>query len=104
MSVLEPARDPTTIAGVPRGNGVAEDPAPHLARLCALVLMFGAGLLTVVNSEFSQLRSVNVDALRTTGLVTMLAALVFLYCCVPRSSQQRKGTGERCCRRARMLM
>jgi diguanylate cyclase (GGDEF)-like protein len=63
--------------GTPEGDRVlvhAPDPATGLARRAAEILIFGAGLVTVANSTLSPLRSVDVRALRLTGLVTMLAS------------------------------
>jgi diguanylate cyclase (GGDEF)-like protein len=48
----------------------------RLASRSAQVLLFGAGLVTVVNASVSYLQGVNVGALRVTGLVTMAASLV----------------------------
>src|SRR5262245_9400637 len=54
--------------------GLRNDPGAALARRGAQVLIFGAGLVTVVNSVLSPLHRVDASALRLTGLVTMLAS------------------------------
>jgi diguanylate cyclase (GGDEF)-like protein len=53
----------------------AADSESRLASRSAQALIFGAGLVTLVNTVLSPLRSVNVGALRVTGAVTVAASL-----------------------------
>jgi diguanylate cyclase (GGDEF)-like protein len=54
------------------------DPGTALARTGAQVLIFGAGLVTVVNSTLSPLHRVDASALRLTGLATMFVSFAVL--------------------------
>jgi diguanylate cyclase (GGDEF)-like protein len=52
----------------------AADISARLARRSAQALIFGAGLVTMVNTVLSPLRDVNIGALRVTGAVTAAAS------------------------------
>ncbi len=56
------------------GGAAVEAGASTLASRSAQALIFGAGLVTVVNSSLSSLESVNAGALRVTGAVTIAAS------------------------------
>jgi diguanylate cyclase (GGDEF)-like protein len=58
------------------GDSDALDGAERLASRSAQGLIFGAGLVTVVNATLSSLREVNVAALRVTGFLTMCSAFL----------------------------
>jgi diguanylate cyclase (GGDEF)-like protein len=61
-----------------RGRNAVQDHggAHRLASRSAQVLLFGAGLVTVVNSLVSKLAGVNVTALRATGVLTMATSFL----------------------------
>ena len=72
---------PADVGGmVVNSSGLDEgyDPSAALARGGAQVLIFGAGLVTVVNSALSPLHRVDASALRLTGLVTMFVSFAVL--------------------------
>src|SRR5689334_9105056 len=70
---------PRTAAPGDEGTG-----AHVLASRSAQVLLFGAGLVTVVNSLVSRLGGVNVGALRATGLLTMATSFAVPFLPWPR--------------------
>jgi len=55
-------------------SAVSTENVSSLASRSAQALVFGAGLVTVLNTVSSSLAGVNVEALRITGLVTMVAS------------------------------
>jgi diguanylate cyclase (GGDEF)-like protein len=58
--------------------------ADRLASRSAQVLLFGAGLITTVNSLVSHLDGVNIEFLRATGLLTMVASFAVPFLPWPR--------------------